>query len=97
MTEETVSDLVRMWMDGTRVSVIAERLGYSELTIMSYVSKHRDMFPYRRHRVDEEEMARHVSMIIEGRSSVREAAAGMKVCRETVRRRLRLCRRSRNG
>lgn len=92
MTDLEIAEMRRMWSDGASVKEIAARLNYSYRTIVDFGVDHRDMFPRKRQKVDEEEMSRHMAMIMDGKSTVAKSASEMSVNKETIRRRLRLCR-----
>lgn len=89
MTDDDLGIMARLWASRVSTKKIAYTLGYNESYILHVAMENRDMFPYRRGRVDKEEMDGWVTRIIAGEASVRQAAESMSVHEETVRKRLR--------
>lgn len=80
MTTKTLKAAADMWNRGIPPKEIAHTFGMSEWTLWTYIRRHRDLFPNRRHH---SEWWGQALASVEGLSS-REAAARLGCSYETV-------------
>lgn len=52
MTTKTLMMLSDMWKRGLGPDEMAEALGMNKWSIWTYIQRHRDLFPHRRHHID---------------------------------------------
>lgn len=48
MTEQYQEEIVLLWNEGLTAKEIAKDLGLKSNTLLAYISRHRDLFPYRK-------------------------------------------------
>lgn len=80
LTTSRVSFMSALWSAGCSIDEIAEAMGISRWTIVSYMKRYRDVFPNRKHHADwwRERLGK-----VEGMSS-RQAAARLGCSYEAV-------------
>lgn len=52
MTTKTLKALSEMWARGIPPKEMAHAFGINEWTLWTYIRRHRDLFPHRRHHAD---------------------------------------------
>lgn len=80
MTTKTLKALSEMWARGMPPKEMAHTFGINEWTLWTYIRRHRDQFPHRRHHAD---WWRERLASVEGLSS-RDAALRLGCSYETV-------------
>lgn len=80
MTTKTLKALSEMWNRGIPPKEMAYAFGINEWTLWTYIRRHRDLFPHRRHHGD---WWKQALASVEGLPS-REAAARLGCSYETV-------------
>ena len=89
MTDDELDRLEELWLEGVKVSDIADKLGYSKSLVEKQVHRDRRRFPYRHNRINRRLLDMVVDMVMNGKVTVRNAAYSLGVCEDVIRRELR--------
>lgn len=90
MTREDEDKLVVLWGDRVPVEEIARSLGYSVSYIKSYVSRHREKFPYRRRAISANVRELWMCRLLARRCTKMYVAKRLGVSHDTINRWLRM-------
>lgn len=84
MTDKEIVTAAEMWRDGASVHWIARCLCCSTCTIYSAACDNRELFPYRKTFVSEEEKASAVESVLNGKYRMAQVARMLGVHRSAV-------------
>lgn len=79
MTSEEMAIASEMWRNGEPVRLIARSLGYSDYWINQNAYRHRELFPYRKTYLSDEEKAVAAERVLSGELTVTQMARRLGV------------------